>query len=556
VRRLVLVSSLVALLFWWQSLTPTLIPRSWKTQVLVSTICLAIGFWIGTFSGRVARRLLGWRNRSTADAIRPYLWIVVGSAWLIGVPFGAMMWKRWQDEQRHIMGMTPLAWFDAVLMGVASLLAGTLLLLSARVMASGVAANRRFFARYVPASVRVLVAAVLIVLLSVVVNRGVVLRALTAASYRHYAPANDETTEGILAPDSASVSGSRDSFVAWDTLGRMGRDFVATATSRRNLELFHHVEIGLKDPVRVYVGVRSAGSIAARAALAVRELDRAGGFDRKVLVVWVPTGTGWMIPKATVALEQLHRGDTAIVAIQYSFLPSWLANFVDAGLANEAGTVLFEAVRERWSELPPDRRPKLFLFGKSLGTAGVEAPFVGRDAWSSVSNFVARTDGVLIAGAKHINPIHAQLTRERDPGSPVWLPIFDGGRSVRFVNRDPNQPRLNTTWSAPRIVYLQHPSDPTVFWGIDAFWRRPEWMKPPRGFDVTDRVRWFPIVSGVQASADVLDQLNVPPGFGHVYSTDYVNAWASLLAPEGWTRADSERLEQFIHDVAGDDSEP
>jgi len=173
-----------------------------------------------------------------------------------------------------------------------------------------------------------------------------------------------------------------------------------------------------------------------------------------------------------------------------------------------------------------------------------------------VSNIVSRTDGVLIAGAKHSNPIHAQLTRERDPGSPVWLPVFDRGRSVRFLNRDPNQPALNAQWLAPRIVYLQHPSDPTVFWSIDALWRPPGWMEPPRGFDVPDNVRWFPIVSGVQAMADVLDQLNPPPGFGHVYSTDYVRAWASILPPEGWTGADTERLEQFIHNIAGDESEP
>jgi uncharacterized membrane protein len=336
----------------------------------------------------------------------------------------------------------------------------------------------------------------------------------------------------------------------------MGRDFVATATSTRDLQLFHRTPTELKEPVRVYVGTRSADSIASRAALAVRELERAGGFERKVLVVWVPTGTGWMIPKAAVALEQLHRGDTAIVAIQYSFLPSWLAAFVDAGLANEAGAVLFNAVRARWSELPRDRRPKLVVFGKSLGTAGVEAPFVGVDASSSVSNMVARADGVLIAGAKHSNPIHAQLTRERDAGSPVWLPVFDRGRSVRFVNRDPHQPALTAKWSAPRIVYLQHPSDPTVFWSIDAFWRSPGWMKTPRGFDVRDNVRWFPIVSVLQAAADVLHQLNAPPGFGHVYSTDYVKGWASILPPEGWTGADTERLEQFIHDIAGDESEP
>jgi uncharacterized membrane protein len=351
--------SSLALLFWWQSLTPTLIPRSWETQAFVSAICLAIGYGIGAFVGHWAHRLLDWPGRLTGNAIRRHCWVVVRSAWLVGVLLGPTLWKRWQGEQRNIMSMASLAWFDAVLVGVVSLFAGILLVVSGRVVDNGVVASTRFIERHVPAVVPASITAVLIVLLSIMIGRGTALRALTAVAYYHYAPTNDQTTEGLLPPDSSSVSGSSNSFVAWDTLGRMGRDFVATATTMHDLQLFHHVETELKDPVRVYVGVRSADSVAARAALAVRELERAGGFDRKVLVVWVPTGTGWMIPKAAAALEQLHGGDTAIVAIQYSMLPSWLAAFVDAGLANEAGTVLFNAVRVRWSKLPPDRRPKL-----------------------------------------------------------------------------------------------------------------------------------------------------------------------------------------------------
>jgi uncharacterized membrane protein len=127
------------------------------------------------------------------------------------------------------------------------------------------------------------------------------------------------------------------------------------------------------------VGVRSADSAATRAALAVRELERAGGFDRKVLVVWVPTGTGWMIPKAAAALEQLHGGNTAIIAIQYSLLPSWLAAFVDAGLANEAGTILFNAVRARWSELPPNGGRSSFCSARASGL-----PAWKRPSWGSM----------------------------------------------------------------------------------------------------------------------------------------------------------------------------
>ena len=133
-----------------------------------------------------------------------------------------------------------------------------------------------------------------------------------------------------------------------------------------------------------------------------------------------------MIPEAAAGVERQHRSDTAIVAMQYSFLPSLVGVFLDAGLANEAGQVLFSAVHARWSSLPSDRRPKLVLFGKSLGTAGVEAPFVGGAGSSSVAKLVAGTVGALIVGPKHSNPIHAQLTRERDPPSPAWQPVFAG----------------------------------------------------------------------------------------------------------------------------------
>ena len=81
-------------------------------------------------------------------------------------------------------------------------------------------------------------------------------------------------------------------------------------------------------------------------------------------------------------------------------------------------------------------------------------------------------------------------------------------------------------------------------------------MEHPRGFDVPDEVRWFPIVSGVQAVADLLEQLSPPAGFGHVYSTDYVKGWANIVRPEGWTEDDTKRLDQFLQNIAGDESEP
>ena len=123
----------------------------------------------------------------------------------------------------------------------------------------------------------------------------------------------------------------------------------------------------VKEPIRVYTGLRSAPTPDARAALAVQELERTGAFDREVLAVVTVTGTGWVDPDAARSLEYEHAGNTAIVAQQYSYLPSWISFLVDADKAAATGEALNNAVYQRWSQLPADHRPKLIVFGLSLG---------------------------------------------------------------------------------------------------------------------------------------------------------------------------------------------
>src|SRR5262245_14006380 len=72
--------SLLALLFWWQSLTPTLIPRSWVIQTAIGAICLAIGYGIGTLAGRGVHRILERWGRVPSRVIRQRSWIVLAAA--------------------------------------------------------------------------------------------------------------------------------------------------------------------------------------------------------------------------------------------------------------------------------------------------------------------------------------------------------------------------------------------------------------------------------------------------------------------------------------------
>src|SRR4051812_24761797 len=71
------------------------------------------------------------------------------------------------------------------------------------------------------------------------------------------------------------------------------------------------------DPVRVFVGMRSAENVGARCDLAIAELERRGGFERARIVVCSATLRGYVNPVPLAAEERLSGGDVAHVCVQY-----------------------------------------------------------------------------------------------------------------------------------------------------------------------------------------------------------------------------------------------
>src|SRR5690606_22584392 len=236
-------------------------------------------------------------------------------------------------------------------------------------------------------------------------------------------------------------------FVSWESLGMQGREFVTGGPTVEELERFNGRET--KEPIRAYVGLRSAPSIAEGADLAVRELERTGAFSRAVLCVITTTGTGWVDPYLAAALEYMFNGDTALVGTQYSYLPSWLSFLSERERVQIAGQELFNRVYARWSQLPPDDRPRLVVFGESLGSLGSESAF------DSVAEVLAKTDGALWAGPTNDNPLWNEVVTHRDAGSSQVLPTYDGGKHVRFAAY-PHDLTLAGEWGEPRVVYLQN----------------------------------------------------------------------------------------------------
>lgn len=516
------------------SMTPSLLPRSGLFQGIVTGVALALGYGIGV--------LVAWGWRGLRDRERePWpgwaRWVLAVGG-LVALVVSLVLGVRWQDTAHRLAGTDPEPVSYLLLTPVVALLVAALLIALAR----GIRwSTRRVVGllerRLEPSAARVLgVVAVAFVawtlLTGVAADAG--LRALDAS----FALADQDTPAGVERPTTPLRSGSEESLVPWDSLGREGRTFVGRGPDAEEIEEL--TDRPAVEPIRAFAGLDSASDAEERAALAVDDLERAGGFDRGHLLVVTTTGTGWVEPSAASGFEYVTGGDSAIVGVQYSHLASWLSFLVDAGRAREAGRELFDAVYERWSALSSDDRPELYVFGESLGSFGAE------EAFSGEYDLKNRTSGALLVGPPNFNPLYRSFIDDRDAGSREIEPVYRQGRIIRFTTRAERPQPEDQPWPDSRVLYLQHASDPVTWWSPDLLLERPDWLEEARGDDVPDTMRWMPLVTFLQVSADLAGAFSTQPAHGHNFSGEHAAAWVNVLQPDDWAPEVTERLRQEL----------
>jgi uncharacterized membrane protein len=533
--RYTLPGAWVALVFACLAFTPSLLPRSALLQGVVCGISAAIGYGVGVAGA--------WTWRAFADRDprppRPGAWRVfaISAAAALVLALGLGQW--WQAQLRDLMDApTPNPLLLVLLPLVAAALFTGLVALSRWLRNLYRWAAGRLRRWMGPRAARAL-GWVTVVVVTWLVTSGLLLSGLAGAADRSFSVRNTTTAEGVEPTTSALRSGGPGSLVSWDSLGRQGRTIAGTGPTATEIAAFTGTPA--TEPIRAYAGTLSATDVEERAELAVADLERAGGFDRANLLVATTTGSGWLDSGAIDSFEYLTGGDSAIVAMQYSYLPSWLSYLVDQKKAREAGRELFDAVYDRWSRRPPADRPRLFVFGLSLGSFG------GETAFSGEYDLRNRTAGALFAGPPNFNTLYREFTDDRDAGTPEVEPVYKDGRTVRFTNDVVAEiPPASVRWEGTRVLYLQHPSDPIVWWGPSLIWDQPDWLGEPRGRDVLDQMFWIPLVTFWQVTADLPLATGVPDGHGHTYTAEFVDGWAELLQPAGWTEAKAERLREIV----------
>lgn len=521
---------LVAAIFFGLSMTPSMVPRAPELQGVLGGVVAGIGYhlWLGVAS---ILRWLGERPRKAAPRpVRVVLMALAAGFAAVGLWKGAL----WQDTIYAAWGLP--ANDGSAPLRVALIAAGVFLALLMLLWGFAFVVSRwkRRSERVLPARLANAAAIVAALAVFAVLIDGVALRGLLRLADTGARLADGLTPPDLDPPTSPLVSGGPGSPLDWQEMGRWGRSYVASGPTAAEISAFWDARAA--QPIRVYVGLNAADSPEARAQRAFDELVRLGGFDRAVLVIAMPTGSGWLDPGGVDTLEYIARGDVATVAVQYSYLPSPVSVVVDPTHGIAEAQALFDIVYRHWTSLPMDARPRLYLHGLSLGA------FLSQETVPLLDLYADPIDGALWVGSPYLSELWRMVQSRRNPDSPAWRPGFGNGSLIRTMNQDGGLEQFDADWGPMRFVLLQYGSDPIVFFDWSLAWSRPDWLSGERAPDLSPEMRWIPVVTLFQVALDMALAVGTL-GYGHDYvARNYIPGWAATLAPEGWTAADEARL--------------
>lgn len=524
-----LLGVLLAIVFYALSLTPTLLPRRWWWQAFVSGTLMGLGYvfgWTLEEGGAALFHLLNVTFSAPPEVTAWATWVVIAAVvgWAL-----RLMYLSYGECQTsaHMQGMKPVGPGEYLLASAASLLVFAFVMQVVYLIIRIFTLIVDLLENWVLTPIAVFIASVSIVMLVFFVSNKVVFKTGMAIFARKAAHLNTTSGDHYERPPMDERSGSASSLSPWETIGGQGRKYLTKGpTAARISSVTGRPAV---EPIRIYVGMpRQNADLQKLADQAIAEMDRTGAFDRSVILIITATGSGWVDEWSVQPLEYLTGGDCAVVTMQYSYLFS--AALVASGVevCAEAGTILFEAVEKRVKAMAPEKRPLVIVSGESLGGYG------SQDAFTDLDDLNARVDGALWVGSPHQSKLLRQLTDHRHKGSPQVAPVVDSGRHARFVNtpdqldRDRYGRELGT-WEFPRTVFVQHASDPVVFFYPRIAFEEPDWIRERAGVDVSSSIRFTPFATFMQMFTDLPVAGTAPEGHGHTYHRELVDVWMRIL---------------------------
>jgi uncharacterized membrane protein len=346
-------------------------------------------------------------------------------------------------------------------------------------------------------------------------------------------------------PESPFVSGGPHSHSPFNELGLQGRRFVTDVITP---DLIERVlgEPAAAHPIRAYIGYNSEPLYSTgRSEMALEELDRLGAFDRKYLLLFAPTGTGWVDQTMIESAEIFARGDIATCCIQYGRSPSFLA-VQKVALGRQQFRQLLWGVTQRLAERAPADRPTVLVFGESLGAwsssdvvmhrgiSGFDHYGIDRALWFGLPGLAKWSKNGMRDGASELVP----------PGTVRAFDRYEQFEELSAEERD----KL-------RAIILDHDNDPIAQVSFRLAVKQPRWLHPdePKGRNVPESMEWIPMLTFIQVAVDAMNAMRVIPGefksFGHDYRGDTARFVQGAYGFDPVTDAQMQAVDDALHQL-------
>ena len=265
-----------ALFFLCASMAPSLIPRAWLFQGLLTGLSMVGGYAIGASIGATVR-WLGFTTPWSQKVSKILWWILLGTA-VISIPLFTTLGAKWQTELRLLFGMEGDGPSRIISQLVVGILLAIALLTVARLFRKWTQWVSAKLSRWVPRRAAIVAAVVIVAVLAVTVVNDTVIKGGLKTLNNLYATSDKGYPQGREQPVLTERSGSPDSLSSWDSLGYQGRNFVTDDPSIEEIRDFAAVSPALKDvevkvPIRVYAGLSEDDSLQSTADQVVVEIE-------------------------------------------------------------------------------------------------------------------------------------------------------------------------------------------------------------------------------------------------------------------------------------------
>jgi uncharacterized membrane protein len=235
-------------------------------------------------------------------------------------------------------------------------------------------------------------------------------------------------------------------------------------------------------------------------------------------------------------------GDIATCCVQYGRYPSFLS-VQKVALGQSQFRLLLWGIKQRLEERPPERRPKVLVFGESLGAwtssdvvmfqgiEGLDHYGVDRALWVGLPWLAKWSRSGMTRGASTLVPTGT-------------VGVFDRHQQLAALSAEERE-RL-------RAVILSH--DPIAVLGPELLIQRPWWLADgQRGRGVPAAMHWRPLVTFVQTAMDAANAMVSVPGefgsFGHDYRADMVRFVQDAYDLPAATEQQLTRIEQVLRSL-------